>query len=184
MKIVLISGTNRPGSQTRRLTKYIESQLQSLMTAGESLELLDLVDLPLEVFAPTSYQTKPESFAKFSSAMIASHAMFFVIPEYNDGAPGVLKYFVDMLPFPQSLQHRATGLVGVAAGRFGNLRGVEQIEGVLKYRNAYVYPERTFIPFVDKALDESGEPKDEGTLKVLNSQILGFLEFARKTQSK
>lgn len=180
MKIALISSTNRPNSQTRKLTKFIESLMKPLLKSHESLHLVDLVELPSELFSPMSYAEKPKSFEPFTKVMTECQAMFFVIPEYNGGAPGALKFFIDMLPFPQSLSRRPAAFVGLGAGRFGNLRGVEQIEDILRYRNAYLFGERTFIAGVDKALDETGAPKDEQTLKVLKSEVSGFLEFARR----
>lgn len=180
MKFVLISATNRPGSMTRKLTGYIEELLRENLAASDSLELLDLQELPPEIFNPKSYGEKPASFEAIRKTMVEAQAHFLVVPEYNGGYPGVLKYFIDMLPFPESLQRRPTAFVGLAAGRFGSLRGTEQIQHIFEYRNAYVYPERVFIPFVDKAIDEKGKPKDETTLKLLKNEVQGFVSFARK----
>jgi len=57
---------------------------------------------------------------------------------------------------------------------------VEQIEAVCQYRNAILFPERTFIPFVEKVVNEQGHPADETTQKVLNQQIANFVLFAKK----
>ena len=50
--MVIISGTNRPGSNTRKVTAHIEANYKSL---GVKTHLLDLAELSPEIFSPTSY---------------------------------------------------------------------------------------------------------------------------------
>ncbi len=107
-----------------------------------------------------------------------------VVPEYNGGAPGVFKYFIDMLPFPQSLQRLPTLFIGVAAGRFGALRPVEQMQAIFRYRNAYLYPDSIYLMGVHESIDADGKPKDEGTQKLFHQSLDGFIQFARKLEKK
>src|SRR5580704_15261034 len=121
--IVIISGTNRPGSNTRKITAHVETVYKSL---GVPFQLLDLAHLPPEIFWPSSYAEKPAAFKKFTDAILAADGLVVVSPEYNGGIPGVLKYFIDMLPFPESLEHRLVCFVGLSAGMWGALRPIEQ----------------------------------------------------------
>lgn len=89
--IVIISGTNRPGSNTRKVTARVESSYKAL---GVKTQVLDLAELPPEIFAPTSYAEKPAGFKKFTDAILAADGVVIVTPEYNGGVPGVLKYFL------------------------------------------------------------------------------------------
>ncbi len=180
MKITLISGTNRPQSKTRRLTSYIEKYFRTLLAKDDQIQLLDLALLPHEIFLPAAYAQKPDSFAPFREAIIKTDGILSVIPEYNGSAPGVFKYFIDMLPFPESLRHKPSAFVGVSDGRFGALRSIEHIQQIWEYRNAFVYPERVFIPFAEKNVDQEGKPTDPKTLELLHSEIDGFLKFAKK----
>jgi NAD(P)H-dependent FMN reductase len=97
--IVIISGTNRPGSNTRKVTAHVEAIYKAL---GVQTQLLDLAEMPPEIFAPSSYAEKPAAFTKFTDAILTSDGLVIVPPEYNGSVPGVLKYFIDMLPFPES----------------------------------------------------------------------------------
>ena len=180
MKITLVAGTNRPQSMTRRVTQHIHSELTQLLSGQNSIETVDLLDLPSDAFLPKSYAAKPPSFAAFENLMLHTDGILFVIPEYNGGAPGALKYFIDLLPFPQCLKGKPCSFVGLSSGRFGALRAVEQIEAVCHYRNAILFPERTFIPFAEKALTTDGVPIDEGTKKVLRQQLEHFVAFVKK----
>src|SRR5271163_1266766 len=126
--IVVISGTNRTGSNTRKVTARVEADYKSL---GVKTGLLDLTEMPAEIFTPASYGAKPASFARFTDAILAADGVVIVTPEYNGSFPGVLKYFIDMLPFPESFDRRPTCFVGLSAGVWGALRSVEQLQAIL-----------------------------------------------------
>lgn len=144
------------------------------------LAVIDLAKLPLDVFLPSSYKEKPISFAPFSDTILRSSGLHVVTPEYNGGMPGVLKYFIDMLKFPESFERQPVCFTGVAAGMWGALRPVEQLQAIFGYRNAYVYPERVFIPKVHEQLDESGGMKDPELTARLQAQAVGFVEFVER----
>lgn len=174
MKIVIISGTNRPGSNTRKVAALIEGYYQA---AGFTPEILDLADLPAEIFLPSIYAEKPASFAAFSDAVLAADGLHVVTPEYNGSLPGVLKYFIDMLPFPESFEGRPVAFTGLAAGQWGALRPVEQLQAIFGYRNAHIFPTRVFLPGVGSLLSEEGRMTDEDISARLHAQAAGFATF-------
>ena len=179
--ILVVSGTNRPNSNTRRVARHLEAIYDAL---GVEFMALDLTELPPEIFAPSAYAEKPPSFKKFSDAVLASDGIAIVTPEYNGGIPGILKFFIDMLPFPESFEQRPVCLVGLAAGIWGALRPVEQLQAILGYRNAFVFPERVFMPGVGKLLDAAGQFTNGDIPKRLHHQAAGFVEFVEKLQGK
>jgi len=179
--IVILSGTNRPGSNTRKVTAHVEGIYQSL---GVATQTLDLADLPPEIFSPSAYSEKPASFAQFTDPMLAADGLVVITPEYNGGIPGILKYFIDMLPFPDSFERRPVCFVGLAAGIWGALRPVEQLQAIFGYRNAFIFPERVFMPGIGKLLDASGQFTGPDIPKRLESQATGFVEFVEKLRGK
>ena len=179
--IAIISGTNRPGSNTRKVTAHVEAAYQSL---GVKTQLLDLAELPPEIFAPASYAEKPAGFKPFTDAILAADGLVVVTPEYNGGIPGVLKYFIDMLPFPESFEQRPVCFVGLAAGIWGALRPVEQLQAVFGYRNAYLFPERVFMPGIGKLLTEAGQFTSPDLEKRLGKQAEGFVGFVETLRGK
>lgn len=172
--ITLLSGTNRPGSNTRKVTTVIEGIYRDL---GVAHQVLDLHDLPAEIFAPEAYASKPASFSRFSDAILGSDGVVVVTPEYNGSIPGVLKLFIDHLKFPESFEGRPVCFVGLAAGMWGALRSVEQLQAIFGYRNAHLYPKRVFIPGIGSALDASGAFTDPDLAKRLKDQAEGFVDF-------
>ncbi len=170
----MIVGTNRPGSNTRKIAAHVEEVYKAL---GVPLHVIDLAQLPPEIFSPNSYAEKPKSFLPFSAAVLNSTGLIVVTPEYNGGIPGILKYFIDMLKFPESFEQRPVCFVGLAAGIWGALRPVEQLQQIFGYRNAYIYPERVFISQISNLIDANGRLTKPEILERLKSQAEGFINF-------
>ena len=175
--IAIIAGTNRPESNTRRIAQMIETLYRQ---QGDETELLDLADLPPELFSPAAYAEKPAAFKAFTDVILAADGLAVVTPEYNGGIPGVLKYFIDMLPFPESFEGKPVAFTGLAAGIWGALRPVEQLQQIFGYRNAHIFPERVFIPGVMSVLNEKGEITDEKLAARLEAQARGFSRFVSR----
>jgi chromate reductase len=178
--ITLVIGTNRPDNYTRRVARHVEGIYAKL---GRPVKVLDLADLPPEIFSPSAYAAKPAAFAPFAQAVLDAEGLVVVTPEYNGGMPGVLKYFIDMLKFPESFERRPVCFVGLAAGMWGALRPVEQLQQIFGYRNAHLYPERVFLPGVQSVVDKEGNFTDDAIAGRLEAQAKGFLEFVEKLRN-
>lgn len=177
--ITVISGTNRPGSNTRKIAVLVQDMLQG---TGEEITLLDLAEMPPEIFADSSYASKPGSFAVFQDQILESDGVLTVVPEYNGSFPGVLKYFIDMLRFPESLYELPAAFVGLSSGRWGGVRAVEHIEMVFQYRHAHLFGRRCFIPNVGRAIDENGRLTDPDVAKRLKKTALEFVRYCKSLQ--
>lgn len=175
--MTLLVGTNRPGSNTRKICATIE---QIYADAAIPLKVIDLAFLPPEIFARTAYAEKPASFRPFADDVLNATGLIVVSPEYNGSVPGILKYFIDMLKFPESFEQRPVCFVGLGAGMWGALRPIEQLQAIFGYRNAFIYPERVFLPKVNEILDDSGRIKDPEVLARLQKQAEGFIQFVEK----
>ena len=175
--ITIISGTNRADSHSLKIAKHVHGVYQNL---GAKTKLLDLMQLPVEIFSPTAYAEKPDSFAPFRESILGSAGLVIVSPEYNGGMPGALKLFIDMLPFPESFEKKPACFVGLAAGLWGGLRPIEHLQQVFGARNAYIYPERVFIPGVNEVLGDDGSIHDQGLINRLHKQAEGFSAFVQK----
>jgi chromate reductase, NAD(P)H dehydrogenase (quinone) len=178
--IALIVGTNRPGSNTRKVAAHLEEIYARLKVP---FRLLDLAQLPPEIFSSSAYAEKPKSFLPFADTVLQADGLHVVTPEYNGGIPGVLKYFIDMLKFPESFERRPVCFTGLAAGLWGALRPVEQLQQIFSYRNAYLYPERVFLPQINNLLDASGRIKDAELLGRLQAQADGFIDFVERLKN-
>ncbi len=175
--ILVISGTNRPGSNAMKIANQLMAHYRS---CDAPTELYSLTEMPAELFKGDAYATKPASFVAVQNKVVHARGLHLVTPEYNGSFPGVLKYFIDMLKFPDSFERKPVAFTGEAAGLWGALRSVEQLQMIFSYRNAYVYPDRVFIPGVNSKLDASGGLTDTSIDDRLRAQCEGFGEFCAR----
>jgi chromate reductase, NAD(P)H dehydrogenase (quinone) len=172
--IFLISGTNRPGSTTLLVSRRIE---QLYREAQFRVELFSLEDLPPEMFRPEAYKAKPPALLAIQEKVLDAAGLHVVLPEYNGSFPGVLKYFIDLLKFPDSFERKPVAFVGVTSGSYGAMRAVEQMQMVFGYRNAHLYPERVFISGVSNKFTPDGAVNDAAIDERLSRQARGFAQF-------
>lgn len=172
--ITIISGTNRHSSNSLKLAKILENFYE---TEGVETKLLNLSDLPSAAFDPNAYGGAADELTPWKRAILDARGLHLVIPEYNGSFPGILKLFIDLLPFPESFEERPVAFTGLSAGQFGALRAVEQMQLIFGYRNAYIFPNRVFLPAVHKSLSEEGKLLDQDIAKRLESQVTNFLSF-------
>src|SRR5438128_244011 len=105
--IMVISGTNRANSNGLRISKIVLGHYQNVKIAAE---LFNLEELPREVFEPASYLKKPAGMQVIQQRVYDAPGLHVITPEYNGSFPGGLKYFIDMLKFPERYgTRRASG---------------------------------------------------------------------------
>ena len=177
----IISGTNRPGSRTLLVSRFLQKLYRE---EGEEVGLIDLAHVGLEhLGAAAEYGEKvPPVMKAVIDKINESEGLVVVCPEYNGSMPGALKYFLDHWKYPDSYEFRPIALVGLG-GRFGALRPIEHLQGVFGFRNAYIYPERVFITDVFKCLDADGNVLDTKLEALLRSQTRGFRAFTKALAS-
>lgn len=173
MHIVVVCGTNRKGALSRLLATEVA---ETYRLRDATVDLIDMSELPASALLETAYKEPTQEVTDLVNRFLKSDGAVFVVPEYNGSYPGVLKLFVDMLPYPDGFDSRPCAYLGLAAGQFHGLRAVEHFQGIAGYRNAYTYPRRLFIgdsysKFVD------GKLADDELTKRLNEQADGFLKF-------
>ena len=175
--ILVISGTNRAESNAMKVARML---MEHYRAANVPAELFSLTELPCQVFHPDSYAKKPPEMVAVQQRVLSAAGLHVVTPEYNGSFPGVLKYFIDLLKFPESFEHKPVAFVGEAAGAWGALRAVEQLQHIFGYRNAHVFPQRVFIPMVKEKFDAQGKLIDAELDARLSKQVQGFANFVRR----
>lgn len=172
--VTIIAGTNRPNSNTLKVAKYYQNKLAE---KGLRTNLLALQDLPNNFIAEDLYGKKSEKFEHIQGVVTNTSKFLFVIPEYNGSYPGVLKTFIDACAFPESFYDKKACLVGIASGKYGNIRGIEHFNGVCAYLHLHVMPLRIHISYIKNELNENGQLYLEDTVKFTDQQIDKFLAY-------
>jgi NAD(P)H-dependent FMN reductase len=181
MNLKIISGTDRPHSYALKVSGYVQSLYKE---RGIEAEVISLEGFPITEVVGGPYGEEIPAVKKFREPIIKADGLIFVIPEYNGSYPGILKLFVDHLPFPKAFEKMPMAFIGESAGAFGALRAVEQFQMVANYRNALQFPERVFIPRVKNEFDEESGLKDAFKQKLLLSQTENFIKFVKSVQTQ
>lgn len=181
IELQIISGTDRPNSNALRVSKYLQQEYRK---EGVEAHILDLQDFPLENVAGGRYGEELPEVEEFVLRAVEADGLVMVCPEYNGGYPGILKLFIDYMPFPGGLARKPIAMVGEANGAFGAMRAVEQLQQVVGYRNAHLFPERVFIPRVNENFDPETGIKDTFQQELLQTQVAEFPGFVRDLQER
>ncbi|MDO9001096.1 MAG: NAD(P)H-dependent oxidoreductase [Bacteroidota bacterium] len=173
-EIVVISSTNRPNSNTLMVSKIYQDILKS---KNVDVKILDFCALPENIAFGEVYGKRSEAYTSLIDKYIVNSKKFiFVVPEYNGSYPGILKLFLDSVN-PKMWEDKDACLVGVSAGRAGNLRGIDHLTSVLNYLKMHVYYNKLPISTVDKIMNAEGKFISEDVLKTCELQIEGFLKY-------
>ena len=174
--ITIIAGTNRPASRARRIAGYYHALLTQ---EGASAQVLDLAELPADFVSSALYDNagRHPGFNQLVSLAEAADKLVFVVPEYNCSFPGVLKAFIDGLPYPGGIRGKKAALVGLSSGPQGGILALNHLTDVLMYLGTAVLPQRVRLPFIDKHLTADGDLTDALHRQLLREQVLQLLQF-------
>lgn len=180
--ILIISGTNRPKSNTKLIASYIHSYLIDFQ--DEEVEFLSLEDLPDNIIHSGMYDEGGQSKALSDlqdKYIVPSRKWILISPEYNGSFSGILKLFIDALSirkYEETFAEKKIALVGVSSGRAGNLRGLDQLTQFLQYLKMNVYHDKLPVSGIEDVIDSEGRLLDS-TKEDLKRMINGFVNFAK-----
>lgn len=150
--ITVISGTNRKKSRT---TVFARAYGDELYRLGTEVQLLDLADLHHSYFASKMYDplgNDPQLVDWQQRYIQGVDKLTVFVPEYNGSYPGVLKLFIDaisVIDYAGNFSGKHVGLVGLASGRSGNIRGMDHLADVFAHMGAWVLPNRLPISSIE-----------------------------------
>lgn len=165
-----------PGGAVGKITDHIESLFQK-----DKKELYLKVSLSEDILPALSSDRKiimhktDKIITLFNDTFDFADKIIFVVPEYNASYPGVLKLFLDIIDHTQWEGKKAC-IIGVSAGRGGNLRGMEHLTTVLNYLKINVYHDKLPLSNTKELIDTNGALIPE-VQKTINELIFSFLKF-------
>jgi chromate reductase, NAD(P)H dehydrogenase (quinone) len=163
----IISGTNRAGSNTLKVSKQIQEifEAKGITTNLLSLQGLNTLD-------------RNEALLEIETTILFPTTKYVVVtPEYNGGIPGVFKALLDNSAIDKAWWHKKAMLVGVSTGRAGNGRGLDFLTNIFNYLKMQVLPNKIPLSSIHLLLKEDERIADEGTLKALTAQVEEFIAF-------
>ena len=163
--IVVISGTNRPGSNTRVVAKQCFEQLNRI--SNEKIVFLDLLEINVHLLTDDMFtiEGQNKTIAKIQDEiLIPAHHWVVISPEYNGSFPGILKILIDAAStrkYKETFEGKKVSLIGTSSGRAGNFRGMEHLTGIFNYLNMLVFPNKLPISSIESLMVSEDEVNDE-----------------------
>lgn len=177
MKIVVISGSSRPNSQSLKvahwLTDYLESKLSDVSVHPFSMDALDITFDPNEFWSGEGEKTKLMNsvYSRFEEA----DAFVIVTPEWGGGVPPKLRQLI--LMSGSSMSHKPVLTIGVSATRTGGIRPIEELKHATKNTRFVIIPDPVVINEVESILN--GDSKAD-TNTEHEEYIVGKLGYSVK----
>jgi len=171
--ITIVSASNRQGNYTSIFATHC---LQLIREKGLDTQLLELDSLPEELSLQSVYEYETSVFADYAERYFKNVEKFlFIVPEYNGSFPGILKLFIDAV-HPKHYQGKRAALIGVSAGRAGNLRGMDHLSDILNYLQVTVMPQKLPISQLSDLLEHE-RIIHQPTLDLLKQQVDKLADF-------
>src|SRR5688572_18710856 len=100
----IVVGTDRPDSNTQKVADYIAGVYAAM---GEQVGFIQMSEAAKGMIGGPQYGTiRDERLKAECDKVLASEGLIVVVPEYNGSYPGILKYFIDHLKFPEAFEYR------------------------------------------------------------------------------
>jgi chromate reductase len=152
MSVLVITGSARQDSHTRRLGEQIAASVPGGVLAPRLTEL-PFFDQDLESAPPATVQ-------QLRAQVAAADTVVFVTPEYNGTIPGLLGNAIDWLSRPydgQPAALRGKPVIAAAAspGGVGGVRALVSLRTVLGNAGADVQDSTLSVPEVHVRLDDA-----------------------------
>ncbi len=173
--ITIITGTNRPLSNSRAVANLYAAILTEQEVASQ---ILDLADLPADFTQSALYDNigQNPAFNQLSSMIGESDKFVFIVPEYNGSFPGVLKAFIDGLSYPNTFRDKKAALVGLSSGVQGSGLAMSHLTDIFNYLGMHVLALKPRLAQIEKNFDGS-KLTNELYLDLLKQQIDQFIRF-------
>jgi FMN reductase len=170
IRIVSILGTARPGNYTGMALALVHDELRR---AGVTLDFVD----PARISLPFPGQTDTPDSVELRARVGAATGVVLATPEYHGSFSSLLKLVIENLGFPSVLSGKPIALLGVAAGRIGAIKALEQLRSVCSHIGGLVLPAPVSVANVQEVFDAQGNCRDEMVEKLVRSVAGSLMNY-------
>jgi chromate reductase, NAD(P)H dehydrogenase (quinone) len=170
--IVTISGSSRPASYTAKALAIVNDELSRSDFQVVTFEAANLhLDFP-------GHPATADG-VRLQEAVVEAAGLVLSTPEYHGSMSAMIKLCIENLGFPSALAGKPVALLGVASGRIGAIKSIEQLRGVCGHTGALVVPGAISVASVQAAFDAEGRCTDPATDTALRGLATSLLTFMR-----
>ena len=170
--IVCISGTSRPDNYTARALDIVVDELHYSRVAPVVFDAR-----ALQLAFPG--HPDPGDGERLRTAIAAAPGVILATPEYHGSFAAMTKLMLENLGFPSVLAGKPVALVGVAAGRIGAIKSLEQLKSVCAHIGALVVPGAVSVAGVQSLFDDQGRCTDADVETLLRGVAHALLTFLK-----
>ncbi len=172
IKLVAFLGSAREKSYTGMALRLVLDELE--LHRDVEVEVVDAarVTLPVPGTAAATADVR-----RMQGSVRSAAGVIFATPEYHGSFSSATKLFIENLGFPSELAQKPVALLGVAAGRIGAIKSLEQLRGVCSHVGAIVLPGAVSVANVREVFDESGRCSDATTEKHVRGVATSLLNY-------
>lgn len=171
-QIALVVGTSRPGNYTSQAVKVAADFITN---SGHQAVIVSLGEYRLQF--PGMTDGNPDDIKRLQESLRNADGVILSTPEYHGSFSAILKLMFENLGFPSALKGKPVGLLGVAAGRIGAIKSLEQLRSVCSHVGALVLPQPVSVAGVQSVFDEKGNCTDIGTQKAIESLSKNLIDY-------
>lgn len=172
VKVVAIPGSVRDGNYTSRVLRLAVDAFDSY--PGVSIQTLDPATMTLPL---PGREAETDDAARLQEAVANATAVVLATPEYHGSVSSVMKLVIENLGFPSVLAGKPVALLGVAAGRIGAIKSLEQLRSICSHVGAIVLPGPVSVANVRGVFDSDGRLKDEAVEKQIRGVADGLMHY-------
>ncbi|ABM00990.1 NADPH-dependent FMN reductase [Shewanella amazonensis] len=166
MKLSIINGSQRRGSQSGRVAEFIKAQSHSF----SDVEVIDLADYALPFWDGDSHESKGEDWAIIEAKLSASDAYVLITPEWSGMATPVLKQLLMNASVPVS-GHKPALLVSVSSSVNGVFPLSELMVSGNKNNKMVFIPANLIVRNVEEVLHPVAEGEQSSRDKAIRERI-------------
>jgi NAD(P)H-dependent FMN reductase len=177
MKIVIISGSPKIASLTRRVALHLKNWFSQ--NSSHEIDIIDMKDwnVPAVQSVWVSPEKAPVEFQPLAEKIFNADAYILVTPEYNGSYSPAMKNLLDHFP---KRNHKPFGIVTASPGAMGGIRASQQLLQLVPALFGIASPYMLIIPAVDKKFTPDGDLLDESFQNAVHNFITEFLWLAEK----
>ena len=180
MKITIISGSHRPGSQSRKVADHIQ---KTLLEEGicEQAEIFSLENNPLPLWDQGIWEGEEKwetLLAPLRQTLRESDALVIISPEWHGQVPAGLKNFF-LIVGKNEMGHKPALIVTVSSADGGAYPVAELRMSSYKNNRICYIPEQVIIRNVESVLNADPADNDEDADSYFRERILWSLQVLR-----
>ncbi len=174
IRIVAVKGSVRPGNYTSKALALVIDEIERYPDI--ELDVVDPATMSLPL--PGTDGRSPDA-KRLKEVVSRATGVVMSTPEYHGGYSSVIKLVIENLGFPSVLAGKPVALLGVAAGRIGAIKALENLRSVCSHVGALVLPGPVSVARVRQVFDQDGRCQDEeieAQIRTLATNLIDYIE--------